>query len=92
MKRYIRSGTTAKIEYELLGYAVNDYGQYAKVSLNTLAVSEKQALSNLRSQVKTRYPGWSLVTDPKYYDLRQYTGPRYNKYPKLPDQFPLVKI
>lgn len=89
MKKYIKS-----TKYELLGYVVDDLGYYAKVFLETVASSPEKALSNFRHQVHTdpRYAGWSLVTDPKLMNLLEYTGPRYNRWPKLSDNSKLVKL
>lgn len=87
MKRYI-----CATQYELLGYAVNDRGQYAKVFLDTSALSPQKALSNFRHQVHTNYPGWSLVEDEKYMNLRENLGSQYNRWPELPEGVEVVRI
>ena len=80
MKRYIKT-TQYKAKYELLGWLVNDAGNYKKVRLNTEAVSEPRALVKFRHQVHEDYPGWSLVEDK--INLRESTGPQYNRWPEL---------
>lgn len=82
MKRYIKT-TTSKRPYELLGWLVNDAGQYRKIFLDTYAISERQALSNFRHQVHENYPGWSIVEDKM--NLREGGHPQYNRWPELPN-------
>lgn len=88
MKRYIRSSSTYKIKYELLGWLVDDNRRYKKIWLDTWAVSKAQAMTNFRNQVHRNYPGWSIVEDKV--KLREYEGNQANIWPKLSDNAVIV--
>lgn len=93
MKRYIKAASV-KQPYKFIGYLVDDLGRYAKVMLETYAVSPEKALSNFRNQVyeDEDYAGWSLVTDPKLFSILENDRPGVNRWPNLPEGSIIIKI